>query len=76
MDMVLKMEDAIYILEFKYDNTAEGALCQILRKHYAVVFAADRRPIYAVGLNINREQRTIDSYKIEPLSDNTFQNRR
>ena len=37
---------------------------QIIAKDYAVRFAADTRPVYAVGLNISEDRRTIDSYKI------------
>ena len=64
MDIALRMQDAIYILEFKYDKTAEEAMEQILRKDYAVAFAADHRSVYAVGLNIDSQKRTITSYEI------------
>ena len=64
MDIALKVADAIYILELKYDKTAEEATDQIIAKDYAVRFAADQRPVYAVGLNISKDRRTIDSYKI------------
>ena len=67
MDIALKMHDAIYILEFKYDKSAEEAIEQIQRKDYASLFAADPRPVYAVGLNIDSERRTISSYDIERL---------
>ncbi|MBQ8701897.1 MAG: AAA family ATPase [Prevotella sp.] len=64
MDIAIKMTDAIYILELKYGKTAEEAVEQILRKNYAARFAADPRPVYAVGLNISKDRRTIDSYKV------------
>ena len=64
MDIALRLADAIYILEFKYGKTASEAAAQILRKDYAVRFAADARPVYAVGLNISRDRRTIESYEI------------
>ncbi|MBR1484472.1 MAG: AAA family ATPase [Prevotella sp.] len=64
MDLALKMPDAIYILELKYGKTAEEATDQIIAKNYAVRFAADQRPVWAVGLNISEDRRTIDSYKI------------
>ena len=67
MDIALKMQDAIYILEFKYGKTAEEAAEQVKRKNYAVRYAADVRPVFAVGLNVNQEQRTIDSYEIEEI---------
>ena len=64
MDLALKMPDAIYILELKYGKTAEQATDQIITKNYAVRFAADSRPVWAVGLNISEDLRTIDRYKI------------
>ena len=64
MDLALKMPDAIYILELKYGKTAEEATDQIIAKNYAVRFAADERPVWAVGLNISEDRRTIDRYKI------------
>ncbi len=67
MDISLKMPDAIYIIEFKYDKTAGEALEQIVRKDYAVRFAADARPVYAVGLNVSADRRTIEGYEVEEL---------
>ena len=64
MDIALKMQDAIYILELKYGKTAEEATTQILTKDYAVRFAADARPVWAVGLNISKDHRTIESYNM------------
>ena len=64
MDIALKMPDAIYILEFKYDKTAAEATAQVLTKDYAVRFAHDNRKVFAVGMNIDSGKRTIDSYKI------------
>lgn len=64
MDIALKLANAIYILELKYGKSAEVATDQIIAKDYAVRFAADKRPVYAVGLNISEDRRTIDSYKI------------
>ena len=51
-------------IELKYGKTADAALDQIIAKDYAVRFAADPRPVVAVGLNISQDCRTIDSYKI------------
>ena len=66
-DIALKMPDVIYILEYKYAKTSEEALEQIVEKDYAVKFAADARPVYAVGLNISQDGRTIDSYDIRQV---------
>lgn len=64
MDIALKVPDAIYILELKFGKTAEEATDQIIAKNYAVCFATDTRPVWAVGMNISEDRRTIDQYKI------------
>ena len=64
MDIALKLQDAIYIIELKYGRAAEEATDQILTKDYAVRFANDPRSVYAIGLNISQDRRTIDQYKI------------
>ena len=64
MDIALKLPDAIYILELKYGKTADEATDQIIAKNYAVRFASDVRPVWAVGMNISQDRRTIDSYRI------------
>jgi hypothetical protein len=64
MDIALRLADAIYIIELKYGKTADEATDQIIRKDYAVRFAADARPVWAAGLNISPDRRTIDSYRV------------
>ena len=64
MDIAMKVPDAIYIIELKYGKTAEEAMDQIIKKDYAVRFAADKRPVWAVGLNISEDRRTIDQWKV------------
>ena len=64
MDIVLKLPDAIYIFELKYGKTAEEAVSQILEKDYAVRFSSDARSVWAIGLNISADRRTIDDYKM------------
>ena len=68
IDITLKLDDAIYIIEFKYDKTAEMAVNQIHKKDYAVLFSTDKRPVYAIGLNIDSGKCSIESYKIETIS--------
>jgi uncharacterized membrane protein YphA (DoxX/SURF4 family) len=63
-DMVVQTSDYVYILEFKLDKTADEALRQIEEKGYAKPFAADRRPVYKIGVNFNSQQRCVDDWKI------------
>ena len=64
MDIALKLPHGIYILELKYNKSAEEATDQISAKDYAVRFAADERPVWAVGMSISQDRRTIDSYRV------------
>ena len=64
MDIALKLPYGIYILELKYGKSADEATDQIIKKDYAVRFAADARPVWAMGMNISQDRRTIDSYRI------------
>jgi len=64
MDIALKLSHGIYILELKYGKSAEEATDQVIAKDYAARFAADQRPVWAVGMNISHDRRTIDSYRI------------
>ena len=63
MDIVLRLPDTVYIIELKYDKTAQEAVEQILSKGYAVRYAHDPRPIVAVGLGISHDRRTIDTWQ-------------
>ena len=68
MDITLRLKDAIYVLELKYDKSSVAALDQIKRKNYAAAFATDNRPVYAVGLNFNPTTHTLDDgWKVERL---------
>ena len=65
VDIVLKMPQAIYLIEFKYNQSAEKAARQIREKDYPGFFAPDPRPKIAIGLNINSDARSIDSWVID-----------
>jgi hypothetical protein len=47
-------------LKLKYGKTAEGAADQVIKKNYVWRFATDPRPVWAVGMNISEDRRTID----------------
>ena len=64
-DAVVKLQDAIYVFEFKVDSTPEEALAQINSKGYAIPYQADHRKIVKVGVNFDSATRTIGEWKIE-----------
>lgn len=64
-DAVVKLQDTIYVFEFKVDGTPEEALTQINSKGYAIPYQADHRKIVKVGVNFDSATRTIGEWKIE-----------
>lgn len=64
-DVVVKMQDAIYVFEFKMDGTAEEALAQIDSKRYAIPYKADHRRVVKIGASFDSATRTIGEWIIE-----------
>ena len=62
-DLTLKMPKGIYIMELKYDDTAEAALKQIDERGYARKYALDGRPVIKVGLAFSQKERNITDWK-------------
>ena len=70
-DLILKMAKGIYVMEIKYDDTADEALKQIDQRGYANKYRADGRPITKVGIAFSSKERNITEYKavrVEPSS--------
>ncbi len=63
-DAVLHMPDAIYVIELKYDKSAEEALQQIDDKGYLVPYSTDGKRLVKVGVNYDSQKRTIGDWKI------------
>ncbi len=63
-DAVLHMPDTIYVIELKFDKTAEEALRQIDDKGYLIPYSADGRRLVKVGINYDSQKRTIGDWKI------------
>ena len=63
-DAVLHMPDIIYVMELKYDKTADEALQQIDDKGYLIPYSADGKRLVKVGINYDSDKRTIGEWKI------------
>ena len=66
-DLTLLMPKGIYVMEIKYDHTAQEALDQINRKGYADKYALDGRPVTKVGIAFSSEERNITDWKTEKV---------
>ena len=63
-DVVLHMPDTVYVMELKYDKTADEALQQIDDKGYLIPYSADGKRLVKVGVNYDSDKRTIGEWKI------------
>ena len=67
VDLVLKTDKYIYIMEFKRDSSAEAALKQIKDKDYAAPFKQDGRQIVLVGANFASDMSGLASVLVEEV---------
>lgn len=64
-DVVVKMQDAIYVFEFKMDGSAAEALAQINGKGYAIPYQTDHRKVVKIGASFDSVTRTVGEWIIE-----------
>ena len=65
IDITVRTDDYIYVIELKYDGTAEQALRQIEEKRYDRKYQMDGRQIIRIGVNFSSETRCIEDWKIQ-----------
>lgn len=63
IDILVRTDRYVYIIEVKYDGSAEDALTQIERKKYALPWAVDGREVIAIGINYSTTLRRIDDWQ-------------
>lgn len=64
IDITVKTEDYIYVIELKYDGSADEALRQIEEKKYDRKFQMDGRRIIRIGVNFSSDTRCIEDWII------------
>ena len=62
-DLTLRMPKGIFVIEVKYNHSAQDALDQINAKGYAEKYRLDGRPIIKVGIAFSSEERNIVEWK-------------
>ena len=67
IDMVIKTDRYIYIIEFKLGRSAKLALNQIKKNHYVEPFMSDPRKKYLVGANFSTKLRGMGKFVIEEM---------
>ncbi len=68
MDTVIEEPDCFYIIELKFGATAQDTINQIKTRRYSDKFQANGKPIYAWGIGVNNEEKRIDTWAIETVS--------
>jgi hypothetical protein len=64
IDLLIGTDKYIYIIELKFEGSAEEAMHQILTKDYALPFATDGREIVRIGANVSKETRNIEEWVV------------
>ena len=62
IDLVVKTPDYCYVMEFKFDGTAEEALEQIKDRNYTLPFQLDGQQIIRIGMNFDSQTRNIERF--------------
>lgn len=65
IDLLIKTDQYIYVIELKHEGSAEEALSQINAKDYILPFTQDSRQLIKIGANISRETRNLDRWVVE-----------
>ena len=65
IDLVIRTEKYIYLVEVKMNQDAKKALEQINLKDYSSRFALSHLPIVKVGINFDAKKRTLSDWVIE-----------
>jgi hypothetical protein len=55
IDLVLYLPKILYVIEIKFNDSAENALAQIKERRYYEKYSVDNKPIILLGLSFKRE---------------------
>ena len=65
VDLIVKTDKYIYIMEFKRDSSAQTAMQQIKDKDYAKPFKREGRKIVLIGANFASDMSALDGVLVE-----------
>ena len=66
-DVVLRMRKSLYVIELKYNQSADAAIKQIKDKGYAEPYMMENRRVVLVGINFDKKGRNVKSWKYEVI---------
>jgi hypothetical protein len=65
LDILIKTDTSIYVMELKMNGDLDKALQQIDEKDYTIPYQSDGRKVVKVAINFSTEDRTLKAWKIE-----------
>lgn len=63
-DVVIHMNDFLYVIEIKLDRPAAEALRQIDEKGYMIPYQAEGKPVVKMGISFSSTTRTVEDWMI------------
>ena len=67
IDLSVKTQDSIYLIEFKVGS--EDALSQIKEKKYYEKYLKEQKDIYLIGINFDKKEKQISKFEYEKLRE-------
>ena len=67
IDCILKCPELIYVIEFKFNQSADEAIAQIKEMRYYEPYIKERKPIHLLGINFSTTEKNIVEWKEETL---------
>ena len=64
LDVVVKTDDDIYVMEVKLDSPARDAIDQIDTNHYLIPYTLDNRRLTKIGISFSTKERNITEWII------------
>ena len=64
IDVLIKTNCYIYIIEIKVNSNPDIAIAQIEDTQYSLPFSIDERQIIKIGANFSTESRTLENWEI------------
>ncbi len=67
IDMVIEMENTIYIIEFKVDISGESAIKQIKERGYAEQYQTRKKKIVLIGIIFSSKEKNVTEFLCEEV---------
>ena len=67
IDLLVEIQDKVYIFEFKIDSSAQIAMNQIKEKGYWLSYITSNKEIFLIGADFNTKTRRLSGWQIEKI---------